>query len=314
MKLVMAAILIPKYKILWKRGRTLHQKRTDLALEAHELCGAAGLSGVVKRECEVLGCPVTTVYVTEESAAKSLGKSVGTYITLDLRSCSKHEDGASERAAAAAGMELRALLGGTTVKSALVVGLGNRAMTPDALGPLAADHILVTRHLSQDKVFAGFSSVSALAPGVLGRTGMEAAEAVHGAVRAVKPDVVIAIDALASRSLARVCSTLQLSDVGIVPGSGVGNHRKALNRETLGVPVISLGVPTVVDAVTLALDILEDAGAYDLDPAALRGIENVMVTPRDIDALIQEYARIVGYGINLALQPLDYRELSELMG
>ena len=292
------------------------QRRTDLALEAHELRRgtAEGVSGVETREREAFGYGVTAVEVTERAAARALGKPVGTYVTLDLRPYWEHGEDALERAASAVGAELRALLG-APVKTALVAGLGNHAMTPDAVGPQVAEHILVTRHLMRDEAFSALTAVSVLVPGVLGRTGMEAAETIRGAVRTVRPDVLIAVDALSSRSLARVCTTVQLSDTGIVPGSGVGNRRRALNRASLGIPVIAVGVPTVVDAGTLALDILEEAGAETLDPAALRGHgEGVMVTPRDIDAQIRELSRVVGYGIDLALQPLDYEALCALMG
>lgn len=311
MKQDLAVILALIYKILWKRGGILYQRRTDLALEARQLRRgqAQTLDGVTASERNTYGFSVTVVEVTTEAAARELGKPVGTYVTLDLRSGG--ED-ASKRAALAVGAELRALLG-ETVRSALVVGLGNAAMTPDAVGPQAAEHVLVTRHLAGERSLTGLMPVSVLTPGVLGRTGMEAAETIRGAVQTVQPDVVIAVDALASRSLARVCATVQLSDSGIVPGSGVGNHRKALTRDTLGVPVIALGVPTVVDAATLALDILEEAGANTVDPAALRGHDGVMVTTRDIDAQIRKLSRIVGYGVDLALQPLEYDELCALM-
>ena len=156
--------------------------------------------------------------------------------------------------------------------------------------------------------------VSVLTPGVLGTTGLEAAELVRGAVETVRPDLVVAVDALASQSLGRVCTTVQLTDAGIVPGSGVGNHRRALTRETLGVPVLAVGVPTVVDAATLALDLLDEAGADLPDPAALRGQGSVMVTPRDIDARAEQLARVVGFGVGLALQPsLSLDELRALI-
>lgn len=291
------------------------QRRTDLALEAHSLQTkqAKNLPGVTTWRREVSGYGVDVVEITENGAAEALGKPKGQYVTLDLRPYWAHEEDAFQRAISAVGTELRALL--SDVRTALVTGLGNDAMTPDAIGPQAAEHVLVTRHLMREAGFSALTAVSVLVPGVLGRTGLEAAEAIRGAVQTVKPDVVIAIDALASRSLERVCTTVQLSDTGIVPGSGVGNRRQALNRDSLGVPVIAVGVPTVVDAATLALDILEEAGAPLSDPSALRGHgENVMVTPRDIDAQIRELARIVGYGINLALQPLSYDDLCALLG
>ena len=195
-----------------------------------------------------------------------------------------------------------------------MVGLGNRAMTPDVIGPCAADHVPATRHLKGCAAFGALADVSVLTPGVLGTTGLEAAELVRGAVETVRPDLVVAVDALASQSLGRVCTTVQLTDAGIVPGSGVGNHRRALTRETLGVPVLAVGVPTVVDAATLALDLLDEAGADLPDPAALRGQGSVMVTPRDIDARAEQLARVVGFGVGLALQPsLSLDELRALI-
>lgn len=295
------------------------QRRTDLALEAHELWHGAAregeLPGVETTEHDVRGYAATVVEVRTTAAARALGKPAGTYVTLDLRPYWGHAEDAFERAAEAVGAELRALIGETEIATALVVGLGNAAMTPDAVGPQTAEHVLVTRHLMRDAAFSSLTAVSVLTPGVLGRTGMEAAETVRGAVRTVRPDVLIVVDALASRSLARVCTTVQLSDTGLVPGSGVGNRRRALNRASLGIPVIAVGVPTVVDAATLALDILEEAGASPLEPAALRVHgAGVMVTPRDIDAQIRELSRVVGYGIDLALQPLHYADLCALMG
>ena len=195
-----------------------------------------------------------------------------------------------------------------------MVGLGNRAMTPDVIGPRAADHVPATRHLKDCAAFGALADVSVLTPGVLGTTGLEAAELVRGAVETVRPDLVVAVDALASQSLGRVCTTVQLTDAGIVPGSGVGNHRRALTRETLGVPVFAVGVPTVVDAATLALDLLDEAGVDLPDPAALRGQGSVMVTPRDIDARAEQLARVVGFGVGLALQPsLSLDELRALI-
>lgn len=296
-----------------------YQKRTDLALEAHELwrdaAKGAELPGVETREHDAFGYRATVVEITQSEAAKALGKPMGTYITLDLRPYWEHTEDALSRAASAVGAEIRSLLGGEGAKSALVVGLGNAAMTPDAVGAQAAEHVLVTRHLMREAAFSHLTAVSVLVPGVLGRTGMEAVEIVRGAAKAVRPDVLIVIDALASRSLERVCTTVQLSDTGIVPGSGVGNRRRAVDRASLGIPVLAVGVPTVVDAATLALDLLEEAGVEKPDPSALRSRgANVMVTPRDIDAQIRELSRVVGYGIDLALQPMDFDALCALMG
>ena len=290
----------------------MNARRTDLALEAHALFRAAqkddAIDGLTLTERTRRGCAVTTVTVEGEAAARALGKPRGTYVTLDLRALSP-EDPAY--AALALRDELRALLEGT-VDTALVVGLGNRTMTPDVIGPRAADHVPATRHLKGCATFDALADVSVLPPGVLGTTGLEAAELVRGAVETVRPDLIVAVDALASQSLGRVCTTVQLTDAGIVPGSGVGNHRRALTRETLGVPVLAVGVPTVVDAATLAL--LDEVGADLPDPAALRGQGSVMVTPRDIDARAEQLARVVGFGVGLALQPsLSLDELRALI-
>ena len=198
----------------------------------------------------------------------------------------------------------------------LVVGLGNRAMTPDAVGPLTADHVLVTRHLisAMPRQFSGFRPVSVMRSGVLGTTGVESAEAVRGLASEVKPACVIAVDALASRRVGRVCAAVQLSDTGIIPGSGVGNHRHPLNAETLGVPVIAIGVPTVVDSATLAADLLEETGVTDYDEEKLRASrQNLMVTPRDIDQQVRDLGKVIGYGINWALQDLDIDEMNALL-
>ena len=292
-------------------------RRTDLALEAHELWRGGQktrrLAGLDSRSVFRRGCRVTSVTVQSEEAARALGKPCGRYVTLDLSPLLRGAEDTVGRAARAVGAELKALLGEKS-RSVLVAGLGNTQMTPDAIGPKSTEHILVTRHLGDAPVFSALAAVSVLTPGVLGRTGIESLDLVRGAVRAVQPDALIVIDALASRSLSRLCTTVQLSDTGIVPGSGVGNHRCALDEKTVGVPVFAIGVPTVVDAATLTLDVLEDAGKPGVDPAALRGHETVMVTTRDIDAQIDLLARVVGYGIDLALQPLSFAEVSALLG
>lgn len=286
-------------------------RRTDLAVEAHQLWReSAGettrLRGVESHDSLREGFPVTTVKILDRRGADALGKQVGTYVTLTLDGLLRREDEAFPRAARALAAELAALLPKGDALPVLVVGLGNRAITPDAVGPKAADAVLVTRHLvdAVPEHFGSFRPVAALAAGVLGSTGMESGELVAALVEKTAPACVIAIDALASRSLDRVCRTIQLSDAGIVPGSGVGNARYALNRETLGVPVIALGVPTVVDAATLCADVLAQAGMEDLDPDALRGAgEGVIVTPREIDSRVADLSKLLGYAVSLALQP-----------
>ena len=293
--------------------------RTDLALEARELWQeSAGkttrLTGVkaVKRKQE--GYPVTRVDILDRRGEEALGKPRGSYLTVDLTTFWQRKSDFFQRAVRAVGTPLKELL--PTEGPVLVVGLGNRAMTPDAVGPLAADHVLVTRHLisAMPRQFSGFRPVSVLRSGVLGTTGVESAEAVRGLASEVKPACVIAVDALASRRVGRVCAAVQLSDTGIIPGSGVGNHRHPLNAETLGVPVIAIGVPTVVDSATLAADLLEETGVTDYDEEKLRASrQNLMVTPRDIDQQVRDLGKVIGYGINWALQDLDIDEMNALL-
>lgn len=282
------------------------QRRTDLAVEEKVLRESAGrLSGVESEESQTEGFEVTTVRVVSPAGAMALGKPIGTYVTLEMGPLKRREKDAFGRGARAIAHTLSKLLKLREGAKVLVVGLGNRAMTPDAVGPLAVRHTLATRHLVEQlpDQFGEFRPVCAVAAGVLGSTGMESGELVSALCARLKPDAVIAIDALASRALSRVCTTVQISDTGIVPGSGVGNARAALDQKTLGVPVIAVGVPTVVDGATLCADILEEAGQETLDPAALGAGGDVFVTPRDIDERVADLSRVIGYGITLALQP-----------
>ena len=284
-------------------------KRTDLAIEAHELWQeSAGkttrLAGVKATEKKIQGYPVTQVDILDREGEAALGKPAGSYRTLDLTAFWQRGDGFFDRAVRAVGQQVKELTPDSG--PVLVVGLGN----------LAADSILITRHLidAMPQHFSGFRPVAALRPGVLGTTGVESAEAVRGLVDRLHPSAVIAVDALASRRVGRVCCTVQFSDTGIIPGSGVGNHRSALNRETLGVPVLAVGVPTVVDAATLAADLLEESGLPEPDMETLRSRpENLMVTPRDIDQQVRDLGKVIGYGINWALQDLEIEEINALL-
>ena len=288
--------------------------RTDLAAEAHQLWRegtgkTTRLDGVMAQDEELCGCPVTRVEILDEEGARALGKPVGTYLTLDVSALWRREEGAFFRAAQALAYLLEPLL--PEEGPVLIAGLGNPAMTPDALGPQALNHILVTRHLQE--ALPTLRSVSALGAGVLGSTGIEAAEWIRGAAEHVKPAAVVIIDALAARSLDRLCSTVQVSDTGLIPGSGVGNHREALNRETLGVPVVSIGVPTVVSVETAAKDLLAQAGGDEEKLGRLEG-KGLFVTPDSIDFKLRELARVVGYGLDLMLQPtLEPDDLEALL-
>ena len=281
-------------------------RKTDLAMEAHELARgtrAGSLPGVRASEETLCGLPLTRVEVLDGEGAALVGKPAGTYLTLSLPGPLRDRDDilAAARAVAAALRSLSALPSGGT---ALVAGLGNRAVTPDAIGPGTVDSLLVTRHLAENlpETFPGLRPVSAVAPGVSGSTGMESGELLSALVEKVRPACLIAVDALAARRQERVCRTIQLSDTGLVPGSGVGNARMALDRETLGVPVLAVGVPTVVDAATLCLDLAEEAGGTAPDLSRLRreGAE-WFVTPRNVDSEVRALSKALGLGISSAL-------------
>lgn len=281
-------------------------RRTDLAVEARELWQegagqAARLPGVTAEGGNREGIPVTTVRILDQEGEQALGKPRGNYVTLTLDGVARREEDIFGRAARAVAGELSSLLEGVAPDGlVLVVGLGNRAITPDAIGPKVHERTLVTRHLVRQmpEHFGSFRPVASLAAEVLGNTGMESGEVARAVCEDIRPACVIAVDALASRSLDRLCRTVQLSDTGITPGSGVGNHRVGLNRESLGVPVIAVGVPTVVDGATLAADL---TGAEDLPPLGEGG--SLLVTPKDIDSQVSDLSHIIGYGISLALQP-----------
>jgi len=283
--------------------------RTDLAIEAQEIWSENAqeqteLSGVIARDKNIAGFDVTTVAITNDTGARELGKPIGTYITLELDKFIRREDDAFNAGTITLAQEISSLLNLSTQDAVLVVGLGNGAITADAVGPVTARHTMVTRHLVQKmpEDFGMLRRVSVIEPGVLGTTGIESAEIIRAVAENLRPQHVIVVDALASRRLKRVCRTVQLADTGIVPGSGVGNGRQAINKDTLGVPVTAIGVPTVVDAATLAADLAEQAGAPGVDRADFEQFGgDMIVTPKDIDSSVNDISKFVGYAINLAL-------------
>ena len=279
--------------------------RTDLAVEAIENHKtAAALPHVRQSDRTLEGFAVHEVRILSEDAAREIGKPQGRYLTLELDALIRREEDAFPRACKALSTLLRELLPHPNDGPVLIAGLGNRMITPDAIGPQTADHVIATRHLvaQSPAIFADWRPVSALAPGVLGQTGVETGEVICGVLDRVRPAAVIAVDALAAGRLSRLLRTVQLADTGITPGAGVGNARAALNKETLGVPVIAVGVPTVVDGATLAHEISSQLGQPACE--ALDDLSRpVMITTRDIDREVADISRMIGYAVNMALHP-----------
>ena len=279
--------------------------RTDLAVEAIENHKtAAALPHVRQSDRTLEGFAVHEVRILSEDAAREIGKPQGRYLTLELDALIRREEDAFPRACKALSTLLRELLPHPNDGPVLIAGLGNRMITPDAIGPQTTDHVIATRHLvaQSPAIFADWRPVSALAPGVLGQTGVETGEVIRGVLDRVRPAAVIAVDALAAGRLSRLLRTVQLADTGITPGAGVGNARAALNKETLGVPVIAVGVPTVVDGATLADEISSQLGQPDGE-AVDDLSQPVMITTRDIDREVADISRMIGYAVNMALHP-----------
>lgn len=293
--------------------------RTDLAIERQEYKEKEKIDGVLSQEKTEKGIKVTTIEIIDEKGEKLLSKSKGKYITVETDKFEYGSEGFLNSVEVVAG-ELSSLL--PNKGSVLVAGLGNEDITPDALGPKALSLILATRHidsnLSKSLGLGELRSVSGIIPGVLGKTGIETVEIISGVAKKIKPSCVIVIDALASRSTARLGTTVQMCDTGVEPGSGVGNKRKGIKQETLGVPVIAVGVPTVVDAVTMALDVFEKSGIEIGERALvnkLREQRGMMVTPKGVDSLIDKAAHLIAMSINKALQPsLSVQDIMAIVG
>lgn len=280
------------------------QVRTDLALEAKESFEEddVEIRGVSIDETydEERDIRVTRVCIETENGAKAMGKPVGTYITLEAPQMSEPDEEYHREISEKLAEYLQELLGTEKEKSVLVVGLGNREVTPDALGPETVGNLLITRHIVREYGKAALGKekvhqVSGIVPGVMAQTGMETFEIVKGIIEETKPEVVIAIDALAARSTKRLNRTIQISDAGIHPGSGVGNHRNSLTKESLGVPVVALGVPTVVTASTIVYDATGNADA--ITPS----LNGMFVTPKDIDETIKRLSFTISEALNIAL-------------
>ena len=268
--------------------------RSDLATDWN-LQPGNGIELDTRRDID--GVVLTRIAVTTDEAASAAQRPRGVYLTAELAPLTDNEPELC-RLADILGTEMARFL--PPSGEVLVVGLGNRRITPDALGPQTADLVLATRHIGREfaeKVgLTDLRPVAVVSPGVLGQTGMESVDVVRAICRALSPAAVIVIDAMAARFADRIGCTVQISHAGIIPGAGVGNHRKAINRDVLGIPVITLGLPTVVNADML---VREFSDAQDID-GACRGM---VVTPREIDVMIERGSRLLGYTINQALQP-----------
>lgn len=309
--------------------------RTDLALEAHEMYlenseDTTEIEGVDIEEKDYgKGVCVTRVKILDKQGEEALKKGCGTYITIEFPDKMLYEQLIYEKSCKVCAEELSQLIKGHTDGTVLVIGLGNRNITADAIGPKTVDSVLVTRHLIEympEEIDSRLRSVCAVSPGVLGLTGVETMEIVKGLAEHIKPSLIIAIDALCSRNMNRINNTIQLTDTGITPGAGIGNRRMAIDKKTLGVPVIAIGVPTVVDAATIAGDtidliienlkenageerpiykLLETIAAEDKYSMIKQILSphygDFVVSPKEVDTVVAEISSIIANGINISL-------------
>ncbi|MGN1180051.1 MAG: GPR endopeptidase [Suilimivivens sp.] len=294
--------------------------RTDLALEARESVeeGAEELRGVSVDEVyhEESEVKVTKVVISSKNSAKALGKPAGTYITLEAPAMTQPDEEYHKEISSELAGQLKEIIPGIEKElSVLIVGLGNRDVTADALGPNVVDNLTITRHMVKEFGKAAYGRsrmhmISGLVPGVMAKTGMESAEIVKGVAERTKPDVVIVVDALAARSTRRLNRTIQITNTGIHPGSGVGNHRDSITEESLGVPVIAIGVPTVVDAATIVNDAMQKLIGSHTDGIefqeelreGLAELYNMYVTGKDVDYEIRQISHIICDALNCALE------------
>lgn len=325
----------------------MYNVRTDLAVEAKEMyCNSKEKENGVKVDTrKVKDIEITTVDVLNDEGEKIIRKPKGTYVTLDIPKLTMYDADIMEDVSSAFADELSKVIKKFNFNesmTALVVGLGNWNITPDSLGPKVIDGLMITRHLKKyvpNTIDERIRPVCAIAPGVLGITGMETGEIVRGIVENVKPNLIICIDALAARKMERVNSTIQIGNTGISPGSGIGNMRMEISEKTLGIPVIAVGVPTVVDAATMANDTIDividkmkeysdkESNFYNM----LKAIDNdekeqliyeilnpyvgqLLVTPKEVDMVMESLSKVISSGINMALQPaLELDEINSFV-
>ena len=322
--------------------------RTDLAVEAKEIYEKGNknaknvIPGVEVKEYTEEDIKITDVKIINELGEKAMGKPQGTYITIDMPQFTHYDSDIMEQVSRVLAKCVNNIINLEDSMTVLVVGLGNLNITPDSVGPKVVSKLMVTRHLKQlipDSIDEGIRPVCALSPGVLGSTGIETGEIIRGVVEKISPNLIICIDALASRKMERVNKTIQIGNTGISPGSGVGNKRMEISEKSLGIPVIAIGVPTVVDAATMANDTI-DLVIDELSKQAKNGSEfynmlknidrnekqrlieevlnpyigNLMVTPKEVDSVIDSLSKIIASGINIALQPaLELDEINQYL-
>lgn len=312
--------------------------KTDLVIEAHDVLLQTSqipeIEGISSDHQSLDGIDISTIDILSPQAAEKIGKSPGKYITVEATGLRDKNTELEERLTGVLCQQIQKVTKLEENSTVLVVGLGNWNVTPDSLGPSVVENLYVTRHIKAmypEKIGPGFRNVCAIAPGVLGLTGIETSEIIYGIVKRLNPDLVIAIDALAARSMHRLNTTIQISDTGIYPGSGVGNRRQGITQENLDIPVVAIGVPTVVDAATLANDVIElliKAIRHEVDVnnnvsqmlSLLDGFEKadkhklikevlspevgvLMVTPKEVDRLLEDISNLLANALNAALHP-----------
>lgn len=300
-------------EIKMKEFRTKYTVRTDLAVEARAYSAEKGdtSDGIITASYEKSGLIIEELIITNETGSRTLSKPCGRYVTVNAGKIWSYDRQAFDNAAEVTAGIIRSFI--PERGSCLFCGMGNAGITADAFGPLAAENFIVTNHIksSDPDLFSslGLRQTMCAVPGVLAKTGIEGAKIIEGIIKRARPDFAIVADALASRKLSRLGTTIQICDSGISPGSGVNNARSALSRESLGIPVIAIGVPTVVDAQTLALDILSDAAQKSENPESFSDAEKLLaenpsaffVTPKDTDHIVRDAAKLVAFSVNLAL-------------
>ena len=297
--------------------------RTDLALEAKNSISEddSGVKGIKVEQERDRDNDITIVRmeVLNKNGAKKIGKPIGTYITMEVPQLTQDDDNYHREISKALARQLKNLIYKAydwtdKTPKILIAGLGNNNSTPDALGPNVVENLMITRHIVEyfgyEEVEGAFAVTSGIIPGVMAQTGMESSEIIQAIVKKTHPDILLVVDALAARSVSRLNSTIQISDTGIHPGSGVGNERAAINRKTMGIPVISIGVPTVVDAATLIYDSMKRV-KDDISIGFASDFKQMYVTSKDIDAIIKKISYTISEGINICMGLSKYTEITQ---